>query len=581
MSNKFAANIYERFDRRFARDTNATTVTEWVTAHTTLRGRPFSLKDYEFQRAILDDMHPDLSCKKCSQVGLTEVQIRKALAFVKRNRGVSAIFALPEEKLFKKISQTRIDPIIKRDRVFQMEDDEGAVRSVGIKQFGHSFLYVTGATEGDATSTSADALFSDEVDLTDQDMLALFNSRLQNSRYKINQGFSTPSFPGYGIDASFQMSDQMEYLIKCEACNHHNAPRFTREFITIPGLPDHIVDLTDIDATMVDDIDQTGSYVHCEKCHTGLDLGNPSLREWVPAFPNRSSRGYMVTPFATDRLPPAYIVKMLLKFKQRQYMRGFKNTVLGETHTDGTIQLTEAAIRRCFSGEAGLPHIGSDRPLALGIDMGQVCHLVIMDVATRAILSFEPIAVEALEERVKWLYENYRIVCGGIDRHPYTPTANAIRDMTDGKVIPIEYAAKGPTFSLVKEPEDPDQLSHVRANRTNLLDEVATRVRNGMIKFSGYTHWQPTITEHLQGMWRDEKPETPAVWIKLHGRDHFFHAIGYALGSIRFKELEETLSGAESRVSIASSVATFPLPSGILGASPRQTMLGTSVGFIG
>jgi hypothetical protein len=552
-----------------------------VTTHTTLHGRPFSIRDYEFQRAILDDMHPDLSCKKCSQVGLTEIQIRKALAFVKRNRGVSAIFALPSEKLFKKISQTRIDPIIKRDRVFQMEDDEGAVRSLGIKQFNQSFLYCSGATEDDATSTSADALFSDEVDLTDQDMLALFNSRLQNSRYKINQGFSTPSFPGFGIDASFQISDQMEYLIKCSTCNHHNAPRFTRDFVTIPGLKDHVEELSDIDSTMIDDIDLLGAYVHCERCHTGLDLGDPSLREWVAAYPNRSSRGYMVTPFATDRLPPAYIVGQLIKYKQRQYIRGFKNTVLGETHTDGTIQLSADAIRRCFTGNALIPTIGSDRPLALGIDMGQICHLTIMDVATRAILSFEPIAVAALEERVKWLLENYNIVCGGIDRHPYTPTANAIRDMSHGRIIPVEYAAKGPTFSLVHEPEDPEALSHVRANRTNLLDEVATRVRNAMITFSGYGHWQPTISEHLQGMWRDEKPETPAVWQKLHGRDHFFHAIAYALGSIRFKELEETLSGNETRVSVATSVATFATPGGILGPSPRSTMLGTSVGFIG
>lgn len=579
MANKYAREIWDRFDRRFARDTSDTTNTEWVMQHTTLRGRPFSIKDYEFQRAILDDMHPDLSCKKCSQVGLTEVQIRKALAFVKRNRGVSAIFTLPEEKLFKKVSQTRIDPIIKSSRIFNLDDDDTSVRSVSIKQFGHSFLYVTGMTEGDATSTSADALFTDEVDLSDQDMLVLFNSRLQNSRWKLNQGFSTPSFPGHGIDETFQLSDQHEYLVKCQSCNHYNAPRFTREFIHIPGLPDHVGDLLDIDATMIDDIDLLGSYVHCEKCRTALDLGDPSLREWVAQYPNRAARGYMVTPFCTDRLPPAYITSQLIKYKQKQYLRGFKNTVLGETYSDGQMQLTEAAIRACFTNEAQLPDIGRDRPIGLGIDMGQICHLVIGDVVTKSILSFEPIAVGDLEERVAWILENYNVVCGGIDRHPYTPTANAIRDRSEGKILPVEYASKGPTFSLVKEPEDPDTLSHVRANRTNLLDDVAARVRNRMISFSGYTHWQPTIIEHLQDMWRDEKPETPAVWQKLNGRDHFFHAIGYFLAAIKFREMEETLFAGETRSCVSSSVATFSPSQDILGSQKSSAFSGAGLGF--
>ena len=579
MANKYAAEIWERFDRRFARDSEGMSNTEWVCEHTTLRGRPFSIKDYEFQRAILDDMHPSMSVKKCSQIGLTEIQIRKALSFVKRNRGVNAIFTLPEEKLFKKISQTRIDPIIKRDRVFQLEDDEGAVRSMSIKQFGQSFLYVTGCTEGDATSTSSDAIFSDEVDLSPQDMLVLFNSRLQNSRYKINQGFSTPSFPGFGIDTSFQTSDQHEYLVKCTSCGHHNAPRFTRDFVHIPGLPDHVELLTDIDATMIDDIDPIGSYLRCEKCHAALDLGDPSLREWVPRFPSRSTRGYMCTPFVTDRLPPAYIIDQLIKYKSRQYVRGFHNTVLGETYTDGTLQLSEEAIRACFTTEMTLPDIGSDRPLGLGIDMGQVCHLVIGDVTTKAILSFEPIAVDKLEERVKYLLENYNIVCGGIDRHPYTPTANAIRDMSDGRIMPIEYAAKGPTFTTATEPEQPDELSHVRANRTNLLDEVSMRVRNRMTSFSGYGPWKEVIVEHLRGMWRDEKPETPAVWQKLHGRDHFFHAVGYFFASTKIMEIEKTLLGGETRSVVETSVATFGASQDILGTSKASSRRTPTLGF--
>ncbi|WP_204307082.1 hypothetical protein, partial [Klebsiella aerogenes] len=72
------------------------------------------------------------------------------------------------------------------------------------------FGYITGTTEGEATSISADILMEDEVDLADQSMRSLFQSRLQGSLWKITQRFSTPTYLGYGIDAAYQASDKHE-----------------------------------------------------------------------------------------------------------------------------------------------------------------------------------------------------------------------------------------------------------------------------------------------------------------------------------------------------------------------------------
>lgn len=532
---------------------------------------------------VNSESHLFLAGKAMIPTHNTEVQIRKALAFVKRNRGVNAIFTIAEEKLFKKVSQSRILPIVKHDQVFNTEEDEGSVRSMGIIQFGHSFLYVTACTEGDATSTPADALFKDEVDLSPQDMLALLSSRLQNSSYKINQEFSTPTFPGYGIDSSFENTDQRLYKVKCTSCNHWNWPTFTRNFIHLPGLPDHIEHLVDIDATALDSIDMLNAFIHCEKCKRALDLGNPALREWVPTYPTRSNQGhgYWVSPFSTDRLDVRYIIGQLLSYKSRQFVRGFHNTVLGQTYTDGLMQLTEQAIRSALDkGQGAMPDIGADRPVTVGIDMGQTCHITVMDAKTKNYLLFLAIHVDELHDWVKGFLLTHKVVAGAIDRHPYTPTSNAIRDLSKGVIIPVEYTPRGPSFSFVYEPADPTLLSHVKGNRTMMLDDFAGRVRSGAVSFSGYTSYADTIVDHLRGMWRDEKPEEPATWRKFHNRDHFFHSASYAYAALKILEIEESQMDSESRSTVLANIVPLAQNSNLVLQNRSGRRYAPPLGFM-
>ncbi len=305
-------------------------MSDWIVKNTRLRKRPFSFAGYEFQRQIVDDMHPNMSVIKCSQIGLTEIQIRKFLAFLARNVGVSAIFTLPDDAMYKRVSQTRVKPLVESEAVFNMQTSEKPIRSMALYQINQSFGYFTGNKEGDATSINADALFHDEVDLSDQEMLALFQSRLQGSDYRITQGFSTPTYEGFGVDAGFKVSDQHEYMCRCTKCGHHNIPAFTPDFVTIPGLSGDINDLSEIDAEIASHLDLGAAYVRCENCGARLELHEPSLREWVPRYPGRRQRGYRVTPFATPRLTVEYIVDQLLQYKQRDALRRWYNTVLGE-----------------------------------------------------------------------------------------------------------------------------------------------------------------------------------------------------------------------------------------------------------
>ena len=526
-----------RLRHRYSIDSDRMSITDWLEANTTLRKRPFTLKGYEFQRQIADDMHENMSVIKPSQVGLTEIQVRKALAWVRRNDGVSVIYTMPNDEMRSRVSQTRIKPIVENDAVFMSEFDEDAVRAKGLMQFGQSFLYLTGAKEGDATSIPADMVMNDETDLTDEEMLNLFRSRLQGSKYKINQKFSTPTYPKAGISKDYTNSDQHEYMIQCDSCNHWQVPTFTREFCSIPGIGDKHEDLVlQIDNDNVGDLDLRSAHVHCESCHSPLDLGG-GKREWVPLKPSMSdlSRGYRVRPFSLDGLDIRYITRELLEAKKKSSLRRFYNTVLGEAYIDDSIALSEEMVKAAMSQPHGWHY--NEQQVFIGIDVGQNCH-VVMGTYNRVdgwnVFHWEIVPATQLESRVGELLKSYKIVGGAIDRHPYTPTAIGVREISKGAIIPVEY--RGITEVNVKENELSPDETYAQVNRTQLLDDVAKAIRTKQMTFKNYGDKENLIVTHMMDMVRHEEEGEKAVWKKQTGEDHFFHAIGFMLAAKKLSD---------------------------------------------
>lgn len=121
MTRNFASDFTKELDARFSKDATGMSYSEWVCKNTTLKGVPFNFKRYPFQKAIMDDMHPNLCVIKPSQQGATELQMRKALAFLARNRGTTLMFTFPSEPMLRKQAQTRFQPLIEADRVLVWE----------------------------------------------------------------------------------------------------------------------------------------------------------------------------------------------------------------------------------------------------------------------------------------------------------------------------------------------------------------------------------------------------------------------------------------------------------------------------
>lgn len=543
MSNQYLGELLRLMQNRYEIDRDTMGYADWICANTSLRNRKFSFDKYPMQKQIADDMHPMLSCIKISQVGLTEVQIRKALAFLKRNQGTTLIFTFPDDAMRKRNSQQRISPIVEGDKVFNLNNDiNKPTRSIELYQIAQSFLNVVGNKESDATSTSADVIFQDEVDLSDQAMLALFGSRVQGSDWKIIQKFSTPTYSGFGIDADFNLSDQKHYLVKCDCCNHWQFPTFEPQFINIPNLSSDISNLLEIDQGMIDNsnLDLLNAEVVCEKCRAPLDLGRADNRSWVAKYPSRTHHhGYRINPFTVSTLNVAYIVTQLLKYKQANFIRGFKNTVLGLADDAANNRLNLAQINTAFTNKMVIETIDKTLPTWVGIDVGQTCHITIGQGYTLnqiEAVKFMTCHVDELLNVVGILKNTLNITGGLIDRHPYEPTADAVREVTHGLILPCEYRGDK-ELNMVLGPAK-EEL-YVQANRTALLDEVRNGITSGKLMLSGYGDFKAIITDHLRNMVREETPEKPAVWVKLSQDDHFFHSTGFMLSAVKLRRLQE------------------------------------------
>lgn len=472
----------------------------------------------------------------------TEVQLRKALAFVYRNPYRNLIYTMPDKDMRKRVYQNRVLPILTNDPIFHELNAEGKkpIRSIEVTEVGTSQMLMFPANEKAATSQPADAVFNDEVDLSDSAIIALFNSRLQGSDLKLNHNYSTPTYDGMGISALFETSDQKHYLFKCPHCNFYQDPEFTTKFIRIKGLPmEADDDLSKFDPVWIDkyNINPAEAYSVCCNCGKKVTYGDKENHVWVAKHPHRQIGGYRVSPFSTRNLDAQYILETLIKYIQLDNMKGFKNTVLGVTHETADERLSESLLKSLFmnqSRDVDFENPTNEIPHFIGVDMGAVCNIVVSratSVSRNQTVLFETVKKDLLLERVKFLFEKFNIVGGHIDRLPLITDSEAIRDWSGKRIMPIQYEQQKGSPIVLKEDEY-GSPSYLAVNRTFHLDCFANAVRAGYVTFGGFGNQKETIIQHLRAMVRmtvEDKiglEKTP-IWKKIDKKDHYFHACAY------------------------------------------------------
>jgi hypothetical protein len=257
--------------------------------------------------------------------------------------------------------------------------------------------------------------------------------------------------------------------------------------------------------------------------------------------PGSPKRSYRVRTFSVPNRSLYDILFQLIEYRRLDNLRGWHNTMLGEAYADAKARLTEGMIRACMQEGSHLEPAGE--PCFIGIDVGQICHIVVG--TPNVVFHWQRVHVNDLIDTVKILCRQYRVVAGALDRHPYTPTAEAVRDVTKSLILPVEYRGTA-AVSLVKDKTE--FVTHAQGARTAMLDAVAEAVRKKRKVFVNHRDEKDLIVAHLQDMVREEEEANkPAVWKKLTGKDHYFHALAFYEFAQRMHYVKHFDSDAEQR----------------------------------
>lgn len=175
-------------------------------------------------------------------------------------------------------------------------------------------------------------------------VVEMLESRLKASQVRYIREFSNPSSIGVGVDATWQISDQKHWIVKCSFCNH-------RSWIDFEPAPDrrpqpHYVDKV------------SREYV-CGKCSHVITNRDRIQGEWVARYPGREIHGYWISQMMCCWISARDIMDDY-ESKSTEY---FYNFVLGKAYTPSDLLISrETILRACVPSM--IPKLG----VAMGVD---------------------------------------------------------------------------------------------------------------------------------------------------------------------------------------------------------------------
>jgi hypothetical protein len=502
---------------------------DWLIENTTLAGKPFSFFEHEFQKEIAADGSPDGVIMKCSQVGLTELAVRIALAFLGISNGRSLIYVLPTSNFAAKFCKSRIDPIIDNSR--KLEDLlVTAANSASMKRFGDSFLYINGAAnENQAISVPAEGLFVDEYDRCNQAVIGMYNSRSRHTKGDhFKRKWSTPTVDGYGVDELYAASRKARYAVKCDHCEQWQFPDFFRD-VVIPGF-EYGFEMFDRDHLTDPEISWRDAYIACPGCRLPLDraLANPARRQWVQEYPDRDVAGYHVLPF--DLIAYNTTPKVIEQIKDYPRTSDYRNMVHGLPYTAANAKFDAEVIRK-------LTKIMEDARASgccVGVDVGKVCYIVIGKKVgpiyhITKLVRLKLMDGSLLPQFIR-LFGDFGLRRMVIDAGPDFELVKSLQERYGDLVNPCVYVKDDlriTNYYTISEVEKTKNVAN--AQRTKGFDSLveATNAEKFLYPISAEIE---EFKQHMKGMVRvetiNEDGELEATWVKK-GPDHYLHALFY------------------------------------------------------
>ena len=295
---------------------------------------------------------------KGAQTGATEALINLALwaaATGFAGRGHVGYFMATQNTIDDLVA-ARVDPALQDSpalrRLLQPEPPrrKGA-DSRRLKRLGDGAIYFRGTESRKQLLTlDLDLAILDEYDAMDSDVIELAWRRLASSADGRLRVASTPRFPGTGIHALWEASDQRRYLLPCPGCGLEQPLRWP------------------------ENVDPQRAAVVCRACGAAMDVR--ALGRWEAQAPGNAYPGYHLSRLYS----PWLNLPTLLAAAEDPTPAGqqeFFNADLGEPFTPAGGGLTFDSIDRCRGDYVGADYAG--QVCVMGVDVGLKLHAVVRE----------------------------------------------------------------------------------------------------------------------------------------------------------------------------------------------------------
>lgn len=533
-------------------------IEDFIITKTKLHGRPFSLKNHEYQGKIVEiltDPDVDLVVTKPSQTGISEIIYRVVLGWMNFIPGFAAAILFPTAKMSNEVFSTRVNPIINDCEPLKAIRNKD-VDSNSVKMFlNNSIIYALGAASNSKSTVinrPIRTIIADELARCDLGIITALRSRQRHQEHRSSVYFSTPLFEGADIDAELKKCGVIhEQILKCSRCGHYFFPDFYQH-TCLPGFDKPIKQLKQEHVDKFH-LDLDSAFLRCPKCERETAYQYENF-EWVDTaeYPSRPKVGVKLSAFCM----PAFVKvpNMLQDWLAYVDKVEFHQQVLGlpATKADTAMDVSKIVFDKA---EPGVINVW-------GLDLGKICHMTIATVTLDRIFCHTriPIPLKDIRNEVKKYVSHFNCVAGVVDLMPYSDIAVEFANSFPNTwtAIYTEPATPIPELFKYKVIED-DAFGNVRQiqiNKNLFIDTYVNELMNGRFVFQDGPD-NEDVKSHHEAMRRvrDEKyVELRYKWIKAQGHkttDHWAHSAYYTF--------------AASRMMLKSSAGSLPL-SMILGS---------------
>lgn len=445
--------------------------------------------NHRFMIDIYADDSPDIVCKKSAQVGFSVYSILKSFHELKYERR-NIIYALPTKNVVQDFVVPKVNPLISSNK--PIAADMGS-DSVSLKSLAGRFIYFKGGSEREAISVSADTLVIDELDrMPDQNIVTMFDSRLQAAEAPRRRRFSNPSAVGFGVDGLYTDSCQFHWMVRCEQCNYLSYMDYDRDSYMAGSqeLSTHYVD-------------KEREIYACGQCENEISDEARRMGEWIAKSPEHPRHGYWIS----QMMAPWVTAKRIIEQEDEMDIATFHGFVLGKAFTPSDMVVNREAILRATAPS----HIAHTR-VAIGVDQdagGQYY------TAMTAEGIFDHGYVDSWEkiEHLKLMY-NAVVVC---DPNPY----DAMPKQMAGKYTDW-YLCYFKTLDSLSPIQWKEKEQVVYADRTRVLDIRANEIVHARMLYRERPSQLEDVITHWKNIYRttEEKEDgrVKSVWLKKEAK---------------------------------------------------------------